>query len=925
LESIFEDIQTMLPFGEPTSNEGNEKTEATVLRSARNHVTTLHPLRWISNHLEEIKQSSKMAAAPTMVVALIFSDYWAKYFKEFMYIVAILAHFSATPGFPRAKLINFNFPLVILLAVAYCWSLLGGYCAIKAREARGELGPYSPSASAILAIFLMVGCWMSYAGRAAFPKQVFPWILVGIYFVATVPSLVEMQTMDQVIYVTSLVLECFYTGMAVGMAVGLFIFPRSSRVVFMKAVEDSLLALSSVVKAQPGCLGRLALEIGTSMTGVDPVRQMKDYIASFTAASTKVKASLGVAGQEWTWSRYNRSDLEALSDQLTMISAPLIGLRSLADSLILVLTEEWSEHGEEAADEHREFVTTMKRSAEELTVAIDNCIDHALARIGSRASRTSTSPCVSGECEHLAAFEETLSKHRSLTGELTEKGEHYLLQQIHRDTKGGSTRLPYSALLGCFFSSHFLLLLSATGHEFHSLLLFLEEKSHKKKQIYTPLHNLFTDTKHWLNGLRRDAPNTHMHGLVFSRLASSKLHDVDHLPAANMSEKIGDAVRKAWKVFASPSAGFGVRGVLAIMSIAILAFLKDEHKFYDEQRFLWALFSIILCLDRTAGSSTLRLLFRFFATFTSMVASYIIWYIVDQKTAGIIVFLFLWYWILSYHEMKSQKYGPAAFTAVVAATVMIANQLQIRKLGASNVAVSGQAVYASYIIFPLRLAQVTLGIFVAYFWTLFPSPLPEHTELRHAAGDTLLNLATFSTSIHQSVAIQFGGHGELDAADRHLDRLHGRHRAHLTEHNMLIGKMQSMMKTIPYEFNLGGKFPLKTYKAIFNSVARLGELFTLVGYISHTLDGSKLASQMNTYNADVQSHLCPPGISTRLVILCSALRNGHPLPPGMRTLQVPDLRHFLHKRVATDASFASASLIHSANYMITRNLNELTK
>ena len=64
------------------------------------------------------------------------------------------------------------------------------------------------------------------------------------------------------------------------------------------------------------------------------------------------------------------------------------------------------------------------------------------------------------------------------------------------------------------------------------------------------------------------------------------------------------------------------------MSIAILAFLKDEHKFYDEQRFLWALFSVILCLDRTAGSSTLRLLFRFFATFASMVASYVIWWYV---------------------------------------------------------------------------------------------------------------------------------------------------------------------------------------------------------------------------------------------------------------------------------------------------------
>lgn len=916
----------MLPFTQRKPESLAHETDPEESGTTLSYVKAIHPLIWVRDHVEDIKQSAKMAAAPAMVVALIFSNYWVDYFKEFMYIMAILAHFSVTPGFPRAKLIQFNLPLVILLAIAYCWSLLAGYCAVKARQSRGQHEPYSASASAIITIFLMVGCWCSYAGRSAFPKQVFSWVLLGIFFVATLPSLVELQTMEEVITVTSLVLECFYVGMAIGIAIGLVIFPRSCRTVFMKGVEDSLLSLSSIIKAQPDCLKRLALEIGTTYTGIDPIRQMKDRIANFTAASTNVQSNLEVAGQEWTFSRYNRSDLKTIADHLTMISAPLVGLKSLADSLIVTLSEDFAAHGEEAADEHRSFVMTMNDHAEELTTAIDVCITHALTRLGSQSSNnTDYATCLRGDCEHIAAFEKTLSKYRSLKGELTDVGEKYLLQQIHRDKKGFSQHLPYGALLGCFLSSHLLLLLSATGYEFHNLLLFLEECSHKKKRIYTPVQNLFVDMRQWLRDVRRSTPSKNFYGLVLSRIASSTLHDVDHLPPTNSFERFGDAVRKSWKVFASRHAGFGLRGVLAIMTIAILAFLKDEHVFYDQQRFLWALFSIILCLDRTAGSSTLRLLFRFFATTASMVASYIIWYIVDQKTAGIIVFLFLWYCVLSYHQIKSQKYGPAAFTAVVAATVMIANQLQVRKLGTQAVEASGQAVYPSYVIFPLRLAQVTLGIFVAYFWTLFPSPLPEHTELRQQTGEAMLNLATFSTSIHQSIAIQFGAHKELNRVDQHLDRLRGRHKAHLTEHLMLLARMQAMMRTIPYEYNLGGKFPLETYKEICASISKLGELFTLVGYVSHTLDGPRLASEMNDYDENVQKHLTPAGIGTRLVVLCSALKNGHPLPPSLRVLKVPDLRHFLDKRVATDESFASASLIHSANYMITRNLNELTQ
>jgi hypothetical protein len=72
------------------------------------------------------------------------------------------------------------------------------------------------------------------------------------------------------------------------------------------------------------------------------------------------------------------------------------------------------------------------------------------------------------------------------------------------------------------------------------------------------------------------------------------------------------------RLFCSQHAGFGLRGACAMMSIAIIAFLHSSHTFYSAQRFLWALYAILLSLNETSGSSTQSLVFRFAGTLASM-------------------------------------------------------------------------------------------------------------------------------------------------------------------------------------------------------------------------------------------------------------------------------------------------------------------
>ncbi len=127
-----------------------------------------------------------------------------------------------------------------------------------------------------------------------------------------------------------------------------------------------------------------------------------------------------------------------------------------------------------------------------------------------------------------------------------------------------------------------------------------------------------------------------------------KPRNPDHLPAANTMEVVGDYIRKISSVLRTDHAAYGLRGACAVMTIAIIGFLRDSQDFYFAQRLLWALFAILLSMGRTSGSSTFLLMCRLLGTTASMVASYIIWYIVDQHIPGVLVFMWLWFMVISF-------------------------------------------------------------------------------------------------------------------------------------------------------------------------------------------------------------------------------------------------------------------------------------
>lgn len=123
---------------------------------------------------------------------------------------------------------------------------------------------------------------------------------------------------------------------------------------------------------------------------------------------------------------------------------------------------------------------------------------------------------------------------------------------------------------------------------------------------------------------------------VYMGAGFGKRKDPEHLPAKNAWETFGNGIRTIPRFLGSLESSFGFRVACATMTVGIVAFLKDSQKFFIEQRLVWAMIIIAIGMTVTAGQSVFGFFTRVAGTALSMVFSLVIWYIVDQKTPGVI-------------------------------------------------------------------------------------------------------------------------------------------------------------------------------------------------------------------------------------------------------------------------------------------------
>jgi hypothetical protein len=206
---------------------------------------------------------------------------------------------------------------------------------------------------------------------------------------------------------------------------------------------------------------------------------------------------------------------------------------------------------------------------------------------------------------------------------------------------------------------------------------------------------------------------------------------------------------------------------------------------------------------------------RVAGTAVAMVVSFVIWYIVDQKTPGVIVMLWLFIFLEMYFFLKVPRFIPVWLVAIITQVLIIGYELQVRKIGIVASTRTGQPYYPIYELAPYRLACVAGGSFVAFIWTIFPFPLSDRGWLRRDLGSTLYLLANYYSVVHSTIVARMNDtEGDMDtktSPGRQLQK--ARHKI-FSKLMIILPSLKQHADWQKWELTIGGKFPRETYEGI---------------------------------------------------------------------------------------------------------------
>lgn len=257
-------------------------------------------------------------------------------------------------------------------------------------------------------------------------------------------------------------------------------------------------------------------------------------------------------------------------------------------------------------------------------------------------------------------------------------------------------------------------------------------------------------------------------------------------------------------------------------------------------------------MSMTSGQSIFGFIGRVVGTAVAMVLSIVIWYIVDQKTPGIIVMLWFFIFLEMYFFIKFPRFLPIFLVAIVTQILIIGYELQVRKIGIAAgeshyfvpleedndfaASSSGQPYYPIYELAPYRLACVAGGSFVAFIWTIFPYPLTDRSWLRRDLGSTLYLLANYYSIIHSTVhARMHDTEGDLSLKSSPGRRLEKARHKILGKLLLLLPSLKQHADFQKFELSIGGEFP---------KVCALSKVVLMVG-VGADISESKHTTQLS--------------------------------------------------------------------------------
>lgn len=408
---------------------------------------------------------------------------------------------------------------------------------------------------------------------------------------------------------------------------------------------------------------------------------------------------------------------------------------------------------------------------------------------------------------------------------------------------------------------------------------------------------------------------------VYLGEAYKKKRDPEHLPPQNAWERSSNILRKIAHFLASPASSFGFRVACATMSIAIVAYLRETQSFFTTERLFWSQIMISISMSPSAGQSLRNFFLRIFGTFIAMLLSWIAYYIVDGKTAGALVFYFIFLHIGVYIVIKYPQIIPVGMISQVTLTLIIGYELQVRKIGIAIAESNGQAYYPIYILAPIRLATVSGGLFLAWIWTVFPFPITEHAMLRQNLGRSLYLLANYYSVMHETVRARLrGGEGDVSSKDSPGYKLDKARTKVFSKCSMLLAGLRAQAGFVKFDIPVGGKFPREQYQKLIGLMQSTLDFMALVSLASaafpelQQLDNREHSSEWLSHFRKLigqANNVTSESITTLLSLLSASVTSGSPLPPY---LHVPEPYQLVQRLDEMDKDILSVRHIAEPGY-----------
>jgi len=298
--------------------------------------------------------------------------------------------------------------------------------------------------------------------------------------------------------------------------------------------------------------------------------------------------------------------------------------------------------------------------------------------------------------------------------------------------------------------------------------------------------------------------------------------DPEHLPPSNWFEHMGNGLRAISNFLKSPESAFGLRSAVATISLSLPIFIHQTQRWATENRVFWATIMTAISMSPTAGQSLFGFVTRIGGTVLAMLIAWCIYYIPDNgNVAGVIILFWAFtaplYWIV----LKRPQFVVVGVITVVTVTLIVAYELEQRKIGRAAIEVSGQTYLPIVVFAPVRLATVVAGLACAFVWTIFPYPITEHSVLRNGMGGGLYILANYYSIVHETVSVRMRKI-EGDVKNKNSPG-HMLQKIRIKLFNKLALVMQSSKTNRDYvgwEIPIGGKFPTEQYDIIMDCIQR---------------------------------------------------------------------------------------------------------